>query len=301
MQIISPITNNNEILIEKEIQTNYLCNLYLNQVGVDVSEYFTGIEKLFICKCVKTEFRFYFPLITGNQNLYKALELNDWYYQPWKWEYEKSKKFLFKNCKVLEIGCGNGAFLNNITNDCSCTHGIEFNINNESLKKINPDIQIFSHSIEEHTKQFQEFYDIIFVFQVLEHIADVNSFINACKLSLKKGGLLIIGVPNNHASIVKNDIENCLNFPPHHLGLWDKNSLKELGHYFDLKRIITYYEPLQTAHSKRLYNLRIKKLISISPFMGRIIDKLFWKNAYKMMLLLRNIIHGHTVLTIYKK
>jgi len=267
---------------------------------IDVSSYFKNEKNLYLCKCPKTQYRFFFPNFTGDSKLYKQLSVHPWYYKKHKWEHEIGAKYLKNNHVSLELGCGKGDFLGSVSSLCSECHGIEITVDKSNVNSYN-NVKIFENRIEEHNKRYPEYYDIIYSFQVLEHVHNVNSFVLNTLKALKPGGLLIVGVPNNNSPVIKHDTFNPLNYPPHHTGLWNKKSLKNISKVFDIIPVSFYYEPFLKTKAKALYNILIKKLIVCCPMLGKTIDKLFWRNGHLFIRPFSHFIRSHTILCVYKK
>lgn len=104
--------------------------------------------------------------------------------------------------KVLDVGCGGGYDLLNIKktlgeqNSQADLYGVE--IYEEYIKKSEGQgIQVSSLNIETDSLPYEDgYFDIIVVNQVLEHVKEFFWIIGEINRVLKKGGLLIIGVPN---------------------------------------------------------------------------------------------------------
>jgi 2-polyprenyl-3-methyl-5-hydroxy-6-metoxy-1,4-benzoquinol methylase len=185
-----------------------------------------------------------------------------------------------KSSKVLEVGCGNGEFLDRLKTELSADIlGLELNENTIEIKNY-----ILNETIETHSKKFPETYDIVCSFQVMEHIANIKTFIESQLVVLKRGGKLIVSVPNND-SFIKLGI-NILNMPPHHNGLWNKDSLFALQKLFPLKLTNIIYEPLQSYHTnyfikttvaylKKKYHLPIFLLNYFSQYLKYLSTKSF--------------------------
>src|SRR5690606_22887486 len=130
-------------------------------------------------------------------------------------------------------------------------------------------------------------FDVICSFQVLEHVYEVNDFINNQLRILKKGGRLIVGAPNNNPYLFIHDKYHTLNLPPHHAGLWNKKSLTSLEKVFNLEVEEVFYEPFSISYHdffevnfKRLKNKRVQRFIRKSEFKYRkifrqVLSKLF--------------------------
>lgn len=75
-------------------------------------------------------------------------------------------------------------------------------------------------------------------FQTLEHIFEVGSFFEALRRLLKTGGRLIVAVPNSEPYLERFNKYATFNTPPHHVGLWNRQSLKaELHQHRPSERI----------------------------------------------------------------
>ena len=152
--------------------------------------------------------------------------------------------------------------------------GLELNPN--AVKKCKEKgLNVENNLIENEAFTNIEYYDSVCHFQVLEHIFSVNEFIGASLKTLKKGGKLIIGVPNNNPFLFISDKWHILNLPPHHAGLWNEKSLESLEKVFPIKLKKIEFEPLvnsydyfikiQTDNAKYLKRLILKALVRVAP------------------------------------
>jgi len=208
--------------------------------AIDTSPYFAGIETVHICECRLTGYRYFTPLNLGaNAQLYEELGTRPWYYESNKWEFSTVDQYVQTGTRVLEVGCGNGALYKAIsaTKDIDYT-GLELTAHNGT------EVRIIQETIEEHAER-EIRYDAVCAFQVLEHVADVHSFLTACIGCLAANAPLIIGVPNNAGYVGLS--QNALNMPPHHMGLWKKYSLERLPKVFpEIRHVATLFDP--TTH-----------------------------------------------------
>jgi len=134
-------------------------------------------------------------------------------------------------------------------------------------------------------------------FSVLEHIADPITFLQCTLKMLKVSGKLIICVPNNDA-LINKDKESPLNLPPHHMGLWNKQSLIFLGKALNIKVEQHVNEPLQIHHIDWYVRTLLKKLAGESIY-HRIIseDKYSCVYSKENEETAKNII-GHSILFV---
>ncbi len=297
----SPLVDNGRAFYESEIPVDFLIQSYRKNLNIDVKSYFKHIDSVKIFKCESSGYRFYYPLnLGGKKSLYEELQKFEWYYMPWKWEYKVCSELISDHQSVLEIGCGKGYFLRHISTikRVRCI-GLELNrdviYNTEKIKILNVPLRDFSETNK-------EIFDVVCSFQVLEHISNVKEFIENQIYCLKKGGILIISVPNND-SFIRHDNNFILNMPPHHMGLWSETSLKSLERIFKIKLKRILFEPIQPYHFEYYYRtiLRAKK--------GMIVYKLLrilYKMGMKKRILKRieekaDQIKGHTIVAVYEK
>ena len=128
------------------------------------------------------------------------------------------------NKKILDIGSGGGAFLKACKDRNIEAEGIEPNkwLVNYSKKKY--DIKISTKNFYKVRKS----YDVVSLFDVLEHIPDINFTIQKIFKLVKKNGYLIINVPD-HSSLARKILRK--NWPFYltvHLHYFDKKSLCKL-------------------------------------------------------------------------
>ena len=109
--------------------------------------------------------------------------------------------------KFLEIGCGNGGLLNEINKKGGIVTGLEIGPQAISAQK-KYGLEIINKPIEKLSVEVK--FDCIFSYGCLEHIIDIESFLNSCRNFLKEGGLFIHNVPNIDISIKNGLIDQLL-------------------------------------------------------------------------------------------
>lgn len=163
-----------------------------------------------------------------------------------------------KNYKILEIGPGPGFFAIEWIreNNKSLYYAIETdttlhkNLKNQGIKLIE----------QNEIKDFDNFFDIIVISHVLEHVSDPLNFLNKYLNLLKKKGHLFIEVPCKDWDH-KNEDEP-------HLLFFEKKSMTKLSDILDLDIELLGY-----------YGTKIKDLKNpIFRFLKKIREKLFYRN-----------------------
>ena len=140
------------------------------------------------------------------------------------------KKYLKKNdsnLTILDVGCGNPSFLEILQKNSkvNCT-GIDFSDSGWKNKNY-PNLELNKVSIEDYivNKQF----DIITLWHYLEHDYNPNKTVEKLYNCLKKGGKLIIEVPDYKSIIAKNQKSHWQGWhSPRHISLFTKKSFNHL-------------------------------------------------------------------------
>ncbi len=300
-KIQSPLDVSGDALLKEIIDTDKVIKMYQSQFNIDVNKYFKKIKEFGIYECIKTKYRFFYPFnIDGDGKFYEQLQNFDWYYMPWKWENEIALKILKEDDKILEVGSGGLGFLEKLYKLGYNITGLELN-EDSVLKGKQKDLKVLNETIQQHSLSNLGIYDVVCSYQVLEHISEVHSFIKAQVDCLKIGGKLIISVPNNDSFIKLNE-GGLLNKPPHHMGLWNKNSLLNISSIFGLKVDKILYEPLQDYHINWFINSTIEERIFKNRYSRYLFKKLRLKNIYtKMVKNFKTKIHGHSIMVVYIK
>jgi SAM-dependent methyltransferase len=301
--VLSPLTQKPAKLIQ-EIDFDYIKNIYFQNYGLNLLTDDNSIKQIEIWECKQTGYQFYFPFnLSGDSKFYEFFEKFPWYYMPWKWEHKITDEIIEKldSKNILEVGCASGAFLEYLRKKYKNSTLVGLELNSEAaLKATSKGLNVELELVENFANSNKDKFDIVCSFQVLEHISDPFSFLQSSIDCLKKGGKLIICVPNND-SFIKYEKKEPLNYPPHHMGLWTDSSLKSLTTIFNLRLNNIYFENVQDYHFEWYVQVFINRKLGHN-FTSRVIFK-FLKLS-KMLMLLRPYISemkGHSVLIELEK
>lgn len=300
MSVFSPVIEDQLCEKIEVLDTEKIIQQYKKEYKVDVSTYFQGKE-VAIYRCPATGYRFYHPKeLMARGDFYEHLEkLSEGVYYPKKWEHYQATKFIQPEDRVMEIGCGNGNFFEVcLEKGIRNLNGLE--LNTRSVAELqSKGFAVYNSTVEEFIEQHPgEKFNVVCSFQVLEHIYDVRSFFKSSFSLLEENGLLIIAVPNNNPYFLKYDKYHTLNLPPHHVGLWSENSLKQMGKVFNAEVVSYQTEPLQ----QRMEWVRVQKQHLISRKPGFKWLNLVPRPLYKLIMrLFIHRIEGSYSFIVYRK
>jgi len=300
----SPVTGSSNVSLKEQFNSRSIINQYRREYDIDVQSYFDGIDRIDLYECLDTGYRFFYPLnLCGKSELYEQLQRQSWYYLPWKWEYSAASEWITLKDLVLEVGCGRGEFLKRLTAErqAICT-GLE--LNEEAVRQgSKAGLKILNQEVQAHAQDASTSYsyDVVCSFQVLEHISLVKDFISACCDVLKPGGKLIFGVPNNNPFLFKYDKYHTLNLPPHHMGLWNQESLTNLQNIFHLKLQHLKIEPLQKSDSDHYYHIQVQHWGKRNAFCSKVLNSALAPSARKLLRTMSHFVQGRNILVVYEK
>lgn len=168
---------------------------------------------------------------------------------------------LHNNSRLLEVGCGNGAFLAKMRVLGWDTTGVDIDADAAKSARRSYDIDIKIGFLEEQNFPSEHF-DIIFLSHVFEHLPDPYVFLRESYRILKRGGRIHIITPNLESfghSIFKGSWLGL--DPPRHLSIFSKLSmhkiLKAAG--FRMSRLCTRAQIAGDIWKKSKSNLKAKR------------------------------------------
>jgi len=274
----------------KSIDVNWVINAYDKKCSVDVSKYFSSKRYLDLYRCSGTGYEYWDvdESGVGDEEFYKKISTS-WprYYKERRWEYSLASEYITKTDRVLEIGCGRGYFLKSIEGMCADAVGLEFNSSAISNKVTS--FNIFDKKVE--GLSCDNNFDIIFCFQVLEHLPDVNSFIIKCLSLLDSGGLLVLSTPNSKYKEHRK-FRDCFDMPPHHVGRFNRSVYNNMSEVFDLTLVDVVEQRVDSVLSSDL-NCGV-------PLFSKYFNKLmYFVNRFLFFYMFK--IPGHSMLAVYRK
>ena len=106
-----------------------------------------------------------------------------------------------KELKILDIGCGGGLLCEPLSRLGAILTGIDASNNNIEVakfhsKEMNLDIK-YIHSSPENLNSINEF-DVILNMEIVEHVSNINLFVQNCAKLIKKNGIMFVATINKN-------------------------------------------------------------------------------------------------------
>lgn len=284
-----PLCGNSEIEIIREFQSQDC----LKHLGINFeSPKFDAIniklrslwnqDRSYFLACKNCVLQFAIPFISGDNEFYNIIYDKNLDYPEWKWDFEIAYNILSNlivdkpstDHRLLEIGAGNGSFVKRISSNLIESKNIvttEYSI--FGRKKIQEmGVCCFPLNIVELLNEKNEnSFDYICMFQVLEHLDNLDDVFKSLYKLMKPNGLLLIAVPNNLYRLQFEKLGIIEDVPPIHISRWNIESFRFVEQKYGLKILEHQYQTnsfmsiainylgtkyLRTKISKKLFKMK---------------------------------------------
>ena len=255
----------------------------LNQLSACISRIW-GQSDCTVKRCKSCYFVFADPFNAGNGEFYNLTYGENFSYPEWKWDYEvtvqsiKSIKNDFSALSVLEIGAGNGFFLDHLLNlgvQKENMYANELSSGGcQELKR--KGYTTFQHDLSElRPTLIRRKADIICMFQVLEHLDNLHIVFDVFNNISSDDAILYISVPNYHTRSLFDRFFLHFDVPPMHIGRYSRQALAELGaiHGWKIKDFRLQQQPYIEKIKKLLFAVYERSSMKSIPY--KIKNKMF--------------------------
>lgn len=177
-----------------------------------------------IYECVACGFSFGVPFVGGDEEFYSILHEQHGY-PGRRWDYDRAVHVGIApkgGGRVLDIGAGTGVFLKSLPATWSL-HAVEGSATTRAVLS-DRGICVFE-SLHEAAADSAGTFDVITMFQVLEHISEFKETLRLCRSLLAPDGMIVITVPEATAMRRQEQLTGCADMPPNHICKWTPQSL----------------------------------------------------------------------------
>lgn len=164
-----------------------------------------------------------------------------------QWHHRRAVDFIGKQvvpgAATLDLGCFDGFFVHQLWRQGYDAQGIDFNRTAIAggARQFGLDGRISNRLTADLIAEGRTF-DVITMFEVIEHLDDFDPVLRDCMALLKPGGYLVISAPNSRMTW-----RPPLDFPPHHLSRFSPLSLRKMAAGLGL-------QPVTSAEQSSLFD-----------------------------------------------
>lgn len=165
------------------------------------------------------------------------------------WNHNKALRYISAefpagSTSILDVGCFNGFFVKKLLSLGFNAQGIDFNNTALEFGRSRYGLENFisNKTLEDMLVQEKRF-DVITLFEVIEHLENINDVLLKVSNLLTEEGIIIISTPNSNMCWRPD-----LDFPPHHLSRFSPGSLRRCVERFG-------FEPVQLDEQMSSYDL----------------------------------------------
>ena len=212
-------------------------------------------------RCGQCRYGFAWPYVAGNVEIYSALYYKEFSFLADKWEYDRAIEIisnldLAADSALLEIGAGNGSFLekaSGLIRDRNRIYSTEYSAPGvEEIQR--KGFNCTSKSVSELAEGDLPRFDVICMFQVLEHMDDLELVFQSLGKLGNQGSHLIVAVPNGTLRSFYDRMGVHLDVPPVHVGRFTPETFQWLGKKHGWNVVGTSIEPQK-------YLFKVKKFV----------------------------------------
>lgn len=278
-----PLCGKNEYVVIGKFPIDMIIEYWVNNYRFNpIADVYRGevLEKRYCENCGLYYYNYHLP---DSEQMYNELSNRSNYYPLFREEYGVATEIIenLRPKSLLEIGAGNGGFLERIQHIVPKAVGSEYNPHAVKICQ-NKGLNMITKNIADIKEKF----DVVCNFEVLEHVFDTHKFLQQSVKLLKKGGKLIIGTPDPEG-IGAITSKYQLNLPPHHQYDFSKKAFDWIAENFGLK--VYDYQKLELTY--RHYAKYIKILT------GKELDKPDLPGFYET----QKRYTGHTHVVVFEK
>lgn len=262
-----------------------------------------------LVECEECGLRYFHPLRAGDSGFYAEI-MEAVPYERSRWEFGVVAGRLGAEDRVVDFGCGEGAFIASVDDRVGEAVGVDHNPE-AALKAATSGIRISTEPFRDFAAGHRGHFDVACGFQVVEHVATVDSLVVPMLECLRRPGRIFLSVPNRERFPTMP--VDPLDHPPHHLSRWSPAQLGELAKRRGLALVgVDYEEPdfstaILAARERWAHRLTPGSAApgAFANVMARVVTKLTLSEGRYRQLADRGAfthrsVFGHTMLAEFK-
>lgn len=223
-----------------------------------------GSDHVGIAQCRDCGFAYAHPFRAGSPEIYNLFGGGAQHYPRDRFEFSVTGQSLRERGgagRLLEIGAGSGAFLKQVRREGLAKEvtATEYDDSAVAALKALGGIDVYQGDFRARVGEMGQF-DAICMFQVMEHLDDLDGAFSTLRALLLPGGSVFIGVPNAERIAVQESLTGFMDMPPVHIGRWTSGAMAAISHRHGLTLVDEKVNPTRAAiELRRLANYRLEQ------------------------------------------
>lgn len=192
-----------------------------------------------IQRCQTCGFGFSDPFVAGSEDVYNVIGGGAQHYPRDRFEFSVTTDALKARGgvdRLLEVGAGSGAFIHQMLSEglAKAVTATEYDESAVAALRRLGGVEV--HQGDFRGRDDMGRYDAICLFQVMEHLDDLDGAFEAFTRLLNPSGELFIGVPNGDRTDSQERLTHFMDMPPVHIGRWTTKAMAAIAdrHGFDV-------------------------------------------------------------------
>lgn len=253
-------------------------------------------------QCDGCGFGAFLPPRPGSNAFYEFISEHDYYFES-RWDFRQAIHGIRRHGarSLLDVGCGNGAFLSQARQRLPALATIGYDANEQLAAVVTAGGHAFVGG-DLNTIAAGSL-DAVSLLQVLEHVADPLALLERCRELLGRNGLLIVSVPDAGA-LIRYQHDALTEFPPHHVTRWTESALRTALERVGMSPRLVAHQPLE----RYLWDSYLESALAEGAWFGEMLAPLVARyTGFERVEQIRRLleaagirelwgVHGHTLL-----
>lgn len=206
-----------------------------------------------ILTCLRCKLCFSHPMLSGDSEFYRShfvykkidkATVIQHYYSAANRLNQYLLRLIPKGSRILDIGCGLGGFVKYALEQGDDAYGIDFNDDyihvGQKVLGLGERLILCGAADLHKISHFYGSFDLVTLFEVIEHVENPQQLIQNARKMLVRGGLLATSCPNEARWQPTGRI--FADYPPHHLTRWRPDTLRRFLEKQGLEHVRTEIE-----------------------------------------------------------